>query len=226
MGWNNRKIIKSSEMKKVLSVTIIFLLAGLCAKAQTFDEWFKQNKTQIKYLIQQIAAYQIFESNLTDGYNISGIGLTFIDTVKTSEYNLHSNYFSSLKVVSPAVTGYSRTRDIISLSSAIVSNLNSLKKIIQTGIMTASDISYLNSVYSNMISRCNNSLDELTNLVTDGMYSMTDDQRINRIDRIYAEVKDKYAFSQSFTSEAALLSAQRQGLTGDIKESLINNGVQ
>jgi hypothetical protein len=213
-------------MKKILSITLIILMTGVCVKAQTFDEWFKQNKTQIKYLIQQIAAYQVFEGNQTDGYNIAVTGLTFIDTTKTSEYDLHSDYFNSMKAVSPAVTNYSRTREIISISSAIVSNLNSLKKIIQAGNMNVSDITYLNSVYNNMNSQCSQSLDELTNMVTNNTYTMTDDQRLKRIDAIYAGVKDKYAFSQSFTSEAALLSAQRQSLHGDIQESLINNGLQ
>jgi hypothetical protein len=214
------------EMKGIISVTVIFSLVGVCAKAQTFDEWFRQNKTQIKYLISQIAAYQIFESNLADGYTISQTGLTWIDTAKTSEYDLHSNYFGSLKIVSPAITGYPRTRDITSIAAAIIRNLNNLKKIMQTGNLNAADLSYLNLVYKNMTAQCNKSLDALSGVITDSVYSMTDDQRIKRIDAIYTDIKDKYSFSQSFTSEAALLSAQRQSLSGDIKESLINNGLQ
>ena len=46
-------------MKKLL---IMFLLGMLATttQAQTFAEWFKQKKTQKKYLVQQIAALQVY----------------------------------------------------------------------------------------------------------------------------------------------------------------------
>lgn len=210
-------------MKKI--ITIFFLITAITtiAHAQTFSEWFRQKKTQIKYLIEQIAAYEVLLDYTTKGYNIAQSGLTFIGDMKKGEFDLHTTYFNSLKVVSSSVSHYSRINDIISYGNGIMSNFS---KIMQTKNMNAAEINYLHVVYNNMNNECNKSLDELIDIVTDDTYTMKDDQRIKRIDAVYFDMKDKYAFSQSFTSEALLLAAQRQSTTSDINESLINNGLQ
>jgi hypothetical protein len=209
-------------MKKIM---LIFLVNTFSfgVKAQTFDEWFKQKKTQIKYLIQQIAAYEVLLGYTSKGYNIAQAGLTFIGNVKKGEFDLHTTYFNSLKVVNSSVSHYSRINDIISYENAIIQNF---KNVLQIKNMNAAEMNYLNTVYNNMNTECNKSLDELIDVVTDDTYTMKDDQRIKKIDAIYLDMKDKYAFSQSFASETLLLSAERQSTNSDINESLINNGLQ
>jgi hypothetical protein len=209
-------------MKKIL-ITITLLSSVHYLQAQTFSEWFRQKKTQIKYLIQQIAADEVFLSELKKGYSIAQNGLSFIGDMKKGEFDLHTIYFNSLKAVSAAVAKYSRINDIISYQNAIMENF---KKILQAKNINPSEMNYLNIVYNNMNSDCNKSLEELIDIVTDDTYAMKDDQRIKRIDAIYGDMKDKYAFTQSFTSEALLLSAERQNATNDINESLINNGIK
>ncbi|HEX4373088.1 MAG TPA: hypothetical protein VHZ50_07295 [Puia sp.] len=204
-------------MKKLLLVISILCSAHLL-QAQTFSEWFRQKKTQIKYLIEQIAAYEVLLDQTTKGYNIAQTSLTFIGDMKKGEFDLHTTYFNSLKLVSSSVSKYSRINDIISYENAIMKNF---KSVLQTKNMNAAEMNYLNTVYNHMNSECNKSLDELIDLVTDDTYTMKDDQRIKRIDAIYYDMKDKYAFSQSFTSEAAVLSLNRTSETGD--ESMLNN---
>ncbi|HSZ86920.1 MAG TPA: hypothetical protein VK787_12880, partial [Puia sp.] len=157
------------------------------------------------------------------GYSIAQNGLSFIGDMKKGEFDLHTTYFNSLKAVSPTIAKYSRINDIISYQHAIMENF---KKILQAKNISQSEINYMNVVYNNMSSDCNKSLDELIDVVTDDIYTMKDDQRIKRIDAIYCDMKDKYAFTQSFTSEALLLSAERQNATHDINESLINKGIK
>jgi hypothetical protein len=204
---------------------LIFSVSIVCftVKAQTFSEWFRQKKTQIKYLIEQIAAYEVLLDYTTKGYNIAQTGLTFIGDMKKGEFDLHTTYFNSLKVVNSSVSHYSRINDIIFYENAIIKNF---KNVLQIKNMNVAETSYLNLVYSNMNTECNKLLDELIDVVTDDSYTMKDDERIKRVDSIYLDMKDKYAFSQSFASETLLLSAERQTATGDINESLINNGLQ
>jgi len=45
---------------------------------------------------------------------------------------------------------------------------------------------------------------------------MKDNERVHRIDNIYADMKDKSAFAQSFTSETSLLSMQRQNELNEV----------
>jgi hypothetical protein len=203
----------------IFSVSIF----SFAVKAQTFDEWFEQKKTQINYLIQQIASYEVLWGYTTKGYNVAQAGLTFIGDMKKGEFDLHTTYFNSLKAVSSSVSHYSRVNDIISYEHAIMGNFS---KILQTKNMNPAETNYLHVVYKSMNNQCNKSLDELIDILTDDTYTMKDAQRIKRIDAVYADMKDKYAFSQSFTSETLLLAGQRQSTTKDINESLINNGLQ
>ncbi len=76
--------------------------------------------------------------------------------------------------------------------------------------MTPAELNYLSRVYTNMTGECMKSLNDLVDIITDNGYAMKDSERIHRIDNIYTGMKDKYAFTQSFTSEAAWLSLQRQ----------------
>jgi hypothetical protein len=57
---------------------------------------------------------------------------------------------------------------------------------------------------------CGKDLEELLLVITSGKIEMTDDQRIERLDKVYQAMKDKSAFTQSFTSEVYLLIRQKE----------------
>jgi len=52
--------LKSERMKKIFLFLLLVVSAGSNLQAQTFAEWFQQKKTQKKYLLQQIAALQVY----------------------------------------------------------------------------------------------------------------------------------------------------------------------
>ena len=61
-------------MKKLLSVSILIMCFNLC-HAQTWAEWFQQKQTQKKYLIEQIAALQVYLGYAKKGYDIASKGI-------------------------------------------------------------------------------------------------------------------------------------------------------
>ncbi len=69
-------------MKTILLVIATVLLFQ-SANAQTWDEWFKQKKTQKKYLVQQIAALRVYLDYLKKGYTVVHNGLNTIITSRT-----------------------------------------------------------------------------------------------------------------------------------------------
>jgi hypothetical protein len=210
-------------MKKIMLILYTSFAATGFLEAQTFDEWFQQKKTQVKYLVNQIAAYQVFAKYLEKGYEIAQKGLTTIHEIKKGEFNLHSDYFSSLKTVNPAIAKYSKVAEIVSYQLAIIKDF---RKIRQLGNMSAMELNYLAQVYDNMASDCIQSLNGLIDLITDKTFEMKDDERIKRIDRIWLDMKDKYAFTRVFTSEAQLLGSQRNGELNDTQMSKINFGLK
>jgi hypothetical protein len=198
-------------MKKIFILLITaFPLAH--SQAQGLSNFFSQSEADIKYMLQQIAALQVYIGYAEKGYSIAQQGLTFIGELKKGEFDLHSAFFSSLKAVNPSIANYAKVADIISYQESIVKDF---KKILQLKNMNPAEINYLNSVYNNMSSECTKSLNDLINLITNDTYEMKDNERVHRIDEIYSDMKDKYAFTQSFTSEAGMLSLNRSSETGD-----------
>src|SRR5258708_3878935 len=110
------------ELNKVIKLVCCFLLCAFSfqfAQAQTFAEWFSQKKTQIKYLTQQIAALEQYESYIKQGYQISQNGLGNIGGYIKAEYGSHTAYYNSLKTVNPQIKSNSQADSIISYAKQI-----------------------------------------------------------------------------------------------------------
>src|SRR5258706_14560273 len=100
-------------MKKII-MGFVMCSASFCSiHAQTAEEWTQQKKTQIKYLLQQIAANKVYIDYLEKGYSIARNGLQTIQNIKKGDFNLHFNFFDSLKKVNPKIKGWAKVADII-----------------------------------------------------------------------------------------------------------------
>jgi hypothetical protein len=164
----------------------------------------------IQAMLKQIAKLEIYIVDLEKGYSIAKEGLTAIGEIKNGEFNLHSLFFSSLQKVNPMVAKYSKIAEIIADQVSIVSQFkNLLARINSSGKINAMELSYVNAVYSNLADECSKNLNALIAVTTDGELEMSDDERIRRIDGIYDDMKDKYAFTQHFTSQTGQLAGQR-----------------
>lgn len=148
-------------MKKISVFLILFSLSATLY-AQTWNEWFQQKKTQIKYLTQQMAALQVYKGYLSKGYQIAKGGLHTIGDIKNGEFNLHQAFFSSLSHLNPSVQRYSRIGDIIALQLNInkqykrfYENWSSSKQ------LTGHKIEYIHSVFTSLFDNCANDISDL-----------------------------------------------------------------
>lgn len=89
-------------MKKLLIISII-TLSVFAVNAQTVEEWVSQKKTQIKYLVQQIANLQAQIIQLKKGYDVAKDGWNMIHDMTNGEFTLHKDYFDSLDKPSTAI---------------------------------------------------------------------------------------------------------------------------
>jgi len=196
-------------MRKFLLIVMISFSA-CWVKAQTFNEWFKQKKTQIQYLIDQIAALQVYSQSLQKGYDITGAGLKFIHEIKRGDFDLHELYFNSLKKVNPKVRSYSKIADIILLQTAILNACTKQeKRMKQSQEFSNDEISYSAKVFNNLLDECGQIIDQLTAVLTDGNFEMKDDERLKIIDQLYDQMQDSYVFIQQFRNETNTLGIQR-----------------
>ena len=82
----------------------------------------------------------------------------------------------------------------------------------------------MGNVYSNLFNKSLQNLDELTMVITAGKLRMSDDERLNAIDRIYIDMGDKLVFLRTFNKENNVLAIQRGWEMGATKVSKKLNG--
>ena len=198
-------------MKKLTLLFLLALVIGMgSATAQTFDEWFRQKKTQKKYLIQQIVALRVFMGNLKKGYDIAHKGLNTISNIKDGNFNLHRDFFGSLKNVKPAISNSVKVADIIAFQIYVIRDMKRVYNFCERNEnFTPEEIRYIAKVHTNLLFLCDANLSELLMIIRSNETEMTDDERLIRIDKIYDDMQDKHAFVQAFGNDTQSLSQER-----------------
>ncbi|WP_440434834.1 hypothetical protein [Parafilimonas sp.] len=198
-------------MMKKWCLMILIICSVQIVHAQTFAEWFAQKKTQIKYLGIQIAALQVYAGYLQKGYHIAQHGLTAISDIKNGEFNLHKDYFGSLSNVSPAIAKDARIAAIIAMQLTIVQQYHkAYSNAKSSGQFNNSEVNYIYTVFANLLNQCADDLTELVNITTSGKYQLSDEERIKRLDDLYSDMQDKYAFAQSFSNQTGVMALSRK----------------
>lgn len=197
------------------------------AYSQTTEEWTQQKKTQKKYLLQQIAALHTYINYAKKGYNIVNKGVTTVRNIKKGDFNLHRDFFNHLKNINPKISRYVKVADIIAYQFRIIKQTKeAVTGIRATKQFTAQETDYCVAVLNNLISECGKTIDELILIITDGKLEMKDDERLKRIDALYGDMQNKYAFCSSFSEDMALLTMQRLSEQVQINYSKILNGIK
>lgn len=203
-------------MERAVMIVMLVINASI-VNAQTFEEWFRQKETQIKYMVEQIGALKAYGEVVNKGYDIAHNGLTSVFNSKEGDYRQHNNYFLSLWKVKPGVKTYSKVLTILSMKTDIEKQYRQIKSS-STEFLNDKERSYINAVYASLISTCNDLADELEMVVNDGKLQLKDDERIQRIDKIYLQMQDRYQFSQAFASEIKILVINRLKEEGEVNK--------
>lgn len=214
-------------MKKILLLATAGLFVSLSLNAQTADEWLNQKATQKKYLLQQIAALQVYIGYAKKGYNIVTGGINTIRNIKNGDLNLHRDFFNGLKNVNPAIRRYAKVADIIAYQVKIIKQTKgTLQQIGETKQFTETELDYCKQVFDNLLDECMKTVEELILVITSGKLEMKDDERLKRIDKLYADVQEKYSFACSFSEDMGILAIQRLGEQLEINRSKLINGIK
>jgi hypothetical protein len=196
-------------MKKCFTVLMI-LLTYNSIHAQTWEEWTKQKKTQIKYLLEQIVAFRAYDKQLKAGYDIVQQGLSTIHRIKQDDFNLHEEFFSSLKRVNPNVRHYTKVIDIILMQANIIKQCKkAIKAARGSEQLSRDELLYLDQIFRSVLDQCITLIDELTKVITNDQLQLSDDERIGRINALYSEMQEHYLFAQNFQKEVTVLATQR-----------------
>ncbi|MFH6936377.1 hypothetical protein [Flavobacterium sp. FlaQc-30] len=203
-------------MKKIFLLVLITALNTGHLQAQA---------KQQRMLLQQIAALQVYIGYAQKGYSVVNKGLGTIGDFKRGEFNLHKDYLNSLKTVNPKIK-YARVTEIIALQIKIMKSYKNLyQQIRQDDLFHGDEIDYIKRVFERLVENCDDNLDELLTIITNGELEMKDDERMKRIDMIYDSMLDNYTFCESFSNQTKILAVSKATELKAAKNSRILNSI-
>lgn len=148
--------------------------------------------------------------DMKKGYDVVKKGYTSIRDISQGNFNLHDAFIDGLLSVSPAIKNYKRVPDIIRYQKYLVQEYESAYQNFKlSGFFNEGEIEYMGNVYDNLFNQTLRSLDELATVITSSKLSMSDDERLQAIDRIFEETEDKLQFLRMFNKNAKTLALQR-----------------
>jgi hypothetical protein len=176
-------------MKTKPSLTKLLFICSLLS----IQDLFGQNSKMIENNALQITLLGTYENYLSKGLSIARNGLELSHSLKNNELNLHSLFYHSLSQVNPNVSKYPSVQNCISLYNKMKSLQTAIKNTVsETDLLAASEKQYAGNIVTNIMSETEKDMQELDNLLTDGKYQLSDDERIIRMDAVNSRVLEKY----------------------------------
>jgi len=165
---------------------------------------------QVKLYLEAIKANAVYLEYLKKAISIAREGLPTIMAIRNGEFNLHELFFKGLSTVNPKIRNWSKVADIISCQVNIVKIYkSSFKQIRSSGQFSETEINYIFSVFSKLVDNCVAVIEMLADVLADGEFKMSDDERIKRIDVLYANMQSNYTFCQKFSNNNIVMAMQR-----------------
>ena len=203
-------------MKKHLKHMVNILVLFVCLGSAKHANAQAQEMQQLILDIEKLTQLKGILSDMKTGYQIYQQGYGSISQLSKGNFDLHSVYLNGLLSINPTVKNYGRVADIITQQASLLSEYKSAyKQFKQSGLFSASELTYMSNVYGLLVNQSLQNLDELTNVLTAGKLRMSDDERMRAIDRIYASSSDKLQFLRHFNRQGVLLNIQRSKAAGD-----------
>lgn len=202
--------IKTQMMKGfkrlVIAVLVTTGMQPASVKAQTIADAIQQ--LALDY--QKLAGMKAMLQEMYKGYEVVSQGYNTVKGISKDNFDLHDAYLNGLLLVSPAVRKYPRVADIIADQASLIreyrSASNSFK---QDQQITPDEIGYMLDVYNNIVSQSLENLDELSLVMTDKQLRMSDDERIQLIDHIYAGGHEQLTALRQFNAHIQMIANAR-----------------
>ena len=197
-------------MKKWLLIILIPLVGS-----RSFGQ--SQEIQQLLLNWEKLSQLKVLLDDMYTGYTIIYKGYSTIRDISENNFSLHKGFLDGLMEISPVVKKYKRIADIISYQLRIVKGYKTaFDQFKLSKYFTIEEIEYLGKVYSNLLKESLKCLDELAMVITAGKLRMSDDERLQAIDRIYITIVEQFSFLQEFNNSTAVLSVQREKDQQDI----------
>ncbi len=202
-------------MKKQLVIGMFLL--GVLFPSKTSAQ--SQELQQLLLNIEKLTQFKQILQDMKKGYVILNGGYNTIKDLSQGNFSLHKTFLDGLMQVSPTVRKYKRVAEIINYQLLLLKeSKQGLKSIKSNALFNTEERLYIEKVYVNLFKQSLRNLDELTMVITANTLRMSDDERLQSIDRIYADMQDKLLFLRDFNSKTKLLGLQRSKEVKDVTD--------
>lgn len=190
-------------MKKIL-VLLLVISFSTAIHAQL------KEAQQLAIDIEKLAQFKSLLKQMYEAYELISNGYEKVKNVTSGNYSLHEAFIDGLLLVNPNLRNYSRVGDIITYQGYILSEYkNAFSRFRTSGRFTPKEIIYMGNIYSNLFNESLQNLDELTLVLTKSNLRMSDDERLQAIDRLFDDMSRKLQFLRSFNKKTAAVMQQR-----------------
>ena len=200
----------AGQTKRIMKKIIALVLILCCASQLQLASAQSAELQQLILNLEKLAQLKGILDNMKKGYDIVSRGYERIKDISEGNFNLHQVFLDGLLAVNPELRKYRRVADIIAYQKNILSEYRSaFNGFKSSGQFTAREVEDLSRVYSRLFDRSLQNLDELSMVLTSGKLRMSDDERIEAIDRLYDDMLELLSVLRRFNRKTALLERQR-----------------
>jgi len=198
------------KFEKMRKLALILVMA-CCILQQHLASAQSAEVQQLALNVEKLAQLKQILADMKKGYAIASQGYGKIKDIAEGNFSLHQTFLDGLMAVSPHVRKYKRVADIIIYQHQIIREYKAASNRFGSGRrLSANELEYMTGFYWNLLDRSIQNLDELTMIVTSGKLRMSDDERLEAIDRLYFDMQDKLLVLRRFTQRVAAVDGRRE----------------
>ncbi len=203
-------------MKKLILIMSFACFSLLNSKVIAQSEEVQQ----LLLNVEKLAQLKEVLNGLYKSYEVLHNGYTTIQNLSEGNFNLHKQFLDKLQQASPVVRQYKKVADIVSYQMLLVKEYKqAFSRFKADEHFAAGEIKYISGVYSQLVDESLKNMDALAAILTAGSMRMSDDERLERIDKLFDNMQDKLSFLRHFNKQTTLLAIQRAREKNDIQNT-------
>jgi hypothetical protein len=188
------------------------LASGIKASAQSAAV------QQLLLDVEKLGQLRRILADMKQGYQIVSVGYNTVRDLSRGNFNLHEAFLDGLLQVSPAVRQSRRVQGIVNDQLQLVAGYKAaFRRFSGQGCFSPQELNYMEGVYTRLLDESLNDLDDLATVLTAGKLRMSDEERLQAIDGIYADMEDSLSFLRQFNDQTTMLAVQRRQAENDVR---------
>lgn len=166
---------------------------------------------QLALNIQKLSQLKGILSSMKGGYEVVSKGYGLVKNISEGNFKMHDAFLYGLLTVNPNLRKYRKVAGIIEYQVSILREYKSAYSGFKSrGRFRPEELAQLYRTYESLLERSLRNIDELTMVLTAAELRMSDDERLNAIDRLYDNTQDMLGFLRSYNKRNFMLEGQRQ----------------